>query len=94
MTTDGGKEERRERGEGKEERKQEGMHLVSLNVFGVAPKKPTAGAARRRRRSVLRNPGGVPRMFYTLEREKPLHVLNLKISYSRIRLMVNHSMVK
>ena len=33
MTTDGGKEERRERGEGKEERKQEGMHLVSLKYI-------------------------------------------------------------
>ena len=29
----------------------------------MVKKKPTAGAARRRRRSVLRNPGGVPGCF-------------------------------
>ena len=52
--------ERGERGKGRERR---GLQLVPLGCFVMVKKKPTAVAARRRRRSVLRNPGGVPGCF-------------------------------
>ena len=57
--------ERKEEGERRREGRERGEIRISFIKlsFGMVAKKPTAGAARRRRRSVLRNPGGVPGCF-------------------------------
>ena len=66
MTTDGVKEERGERGEGKEERKQEGMHLVSLKCIWRGYKEAHRRCCPPQAPLGFQKSGRGPRMFYTL----------------------------